>query len=425
MLDISTGLLPQNTAHQLEPANITESMEHLESLIPELAHLDSHNLQTYALAYVEHFQGDVLHLELEWDFLSIALFDAWQHENFEVVMRLAAALAYPASRHGIFAQARRILQLGIAASRKIQDRERLASFLSRLGSLLFMQGKYQQGWRLWHTALQFTDSLAGLWEPCSSFVQIADILGNTPAVQQFFETIQARGGITHPDSLAVALFIRGFHARWQCDLESACADLSNCLHLLNSQTSDRLLSPSHQLFGIAIQTELARAQGYYARAQMYTETTLSLAQTFSDPYTVATLLIDQAVFAERQGQLADLNAAYQRLCKVAPLTSTPHILACRRRFEQYLEGQNYSYQEAQSSPPPIPSPVATRPCNPLSERETEVLRLVAAGLSNQEIAARLVVTTGTIKKHLEHIYTRLDVHNRTAALVHAREMGII
>ncbi len=63
---------------------------------------------------------------------------------------------------------------------------------------------------------------------------------------------------------------------------------------------------------------------------------------------------------------------------------------------------------------------ASGPSEPLSAREQEVLELVAAGCSNQEIARRLVVTPGTVKKHLEHIYMKLDVHSRTAALAKAR-----
>ena len=57
---------------------------------------------------------------------------------------------------------------------------------------------------------------------------------------------------------------------------------------------------------------------------------------------------------------------------------------------------------------------------PLSEREYEVLELVAFGLSKQEIGRHLMITTKTVKKHLEHIYTKLDVHSRTAALARMR-----
>ena len=58
--------------------------------------------------------------------------------------------------------------------------------------------------------------------------------------------------------------------------------------------------------------------------------------------------------------------------------------------------------------------------DPLSQREREVLHFVAVGLSNREIASRLVISPVTVKKHLEHIYTRLDVHNRTSAIARAR-----
>jgi len=61
----------------------------------------------------------------------------------------------------------------------------------------------------------------------------------------------------------------------------------------------------------------------------------------------------------------------------------------------------------------------------LSERELEVLRLVAEGLSNREIAARLVVTLGTVKKHLNNIFGKLGVERRTQAIARAQELQLI
>jgi ATP/maltotriose-dependent transcriptional regulator MalT len=61
----------------------------------------------------------------------------------------------------------------------------------------------------------------------------------------------------------------------------------------------------------------------------------------------------------------------------------------------------------------------------LSERELEVLHLMAVGASNQVIAEQLVITVGTVKSHINHILVKLDAHNRTGAVARARELGLL
>ena len=61
----------------------------------------------------------------------------------------------------------------------------------------------------------------------------------------------------------------------------------------------------------------------------------------------------------------------------------------------------------------------------LSEREIEVLRLMARGASNHEIAEKLVITVGTVKSHINHILGKLEAHNRTEAVARARELGLL
>lgn len=60
----------------------------------------------------------------------------------------------------------------------------------------------------------------------------------------------------------------------------------------------------------------------------------------------------------------------------------------------------------------------------LSERETEVLALMALGRTNAEIVRELVVSTKTVRNHITHIFTKLDVANRTEAVARAHELGL-
>jgi LuxR family maltose regulon positive regulatory protein len=62
---------------------------------------------------------------------------------------------------------------------------------------------------------------------------------------------------------------------------------------------------------------------------------------------------------------------------------------------------------------------------PLSEREREVLRLVAEGLSNREVATRLFLSLNTVKGHTRNIYGKLGVHSRTQAVARARALGVL
>jgi len=84
------------------------------------------------------------------------------------------------------------------------------------------------------------------------------------------------------------------------------------------------------------------------------------------------------------------------------------------------------YQEQAERPvPPTKTSQGDALIEPLSERELEVLYLVAAGYSNQEIADKLVISVRTVKKHVENIHGKLGVQSRTQAAVRARELKLL
>jgi LuxR family maltose regulon positive regulatory protein len=63
--------------------------------------------------------------------------------------------------------------------------------------------------------------------------------------------------------------------------------------------------------------------------------------------------------------------------------------------------------------------------DPLSAREQEILGLLAAGLSNHDIAERLVVAVSTVRWYTKQLYRKLDVHNRTQAVLRAQALGLV
>ncbi|BCB75598.1 response regulator transcription factor [Phytohabitans flavus] len=74
---------------------------------------------------------------------------------------------------------------------------------------------------------------------------------------------------------------------------------------------------------------------------------------------------------------------------------------------------------------PVAPPPAPRPDEALTAREIEILRLVATGSTNREIAGRLFLSEGTVKNHISRILGRLGLRDRTQAAVYAHDHGLL
>jgi LuxR family maltose regulon positive regulatory protein len=137
---------------------------------------------------------------------------------------------------------------------------------------------------------------------------------------------------------------------------------------------------------------------------------------------------------ERASALAHLESAlqyaapegYRRPFLDAPAEVQmllPHVQRADADFvEDLMARSDLDVSTAPEAPPSLPSDYLL---DPLSEREMEVLGLIAAGLSNREIAERLFITVGTVKRHAHNLYGKLQVSGRVQAVARAREIGLL
>jgi len=163
----------------------------------------------------------------------------------------------------------------------------------------------------------------------------------------------------------------------------------------------------------ALRARALAACGDQARALAALGQALALAwpegyvRVFADEGTPLATLLDQLVASRRRG--AALAAAVPA---------------------EYLGRLRAAFQPEHARPAP-PPPTPTAPvmvaglAEPLTDRELEVLGLLAVGMANQEIAKELVVALETAKKHVSHILGKLGAANRTQAVARARELGLL
>ncbi len=118
--------------------------------------------------------------------------------------------------------------------------------------------------------------------------------------------------------------------------------------------------------------------------------------------------------------------AYGYLLKDVPSQKLFEAIYATNRGEYFLMPSVTARVMAEFSRLPRSQPVQTPPNQtPLSEREKQILKMVALGASNKEIAEELVIAEGTVKNHLSNIFDKLEARDRMQAVLKSKEMGII
>jgi LuxR family maltose regulon positive regulatory protein len=169
---------------------------------------------------------------------------------------------------------------------------------------------------------------------------------------------------------------------------------------------------------LGLQALVLDAQGFSDEAEAALSKALSLAR----PERYLRVFLD---LGRPLCELLERSAARDKTpgTDVAAIAPVPgdYVREILGAFRQEKEARRSRVAEAASLSPPL----AETLIDPLTARELEVLRLLAQGLSNKEIAGRLVVAPSTIKQHLRNIYGKLDAHSRTQAVARGQELGLL
>jgi ATP/maltotriose-dependent transcriptional regulator MalT len=146
---------------------------------------------------------------------------------------------------------------------------------------------------------------------------------------------------------------------------------------------------------------------------------------------------------EEHGKLTPATAAMRTSLTVDEASKMLHTLARKGHLELRMEEGDMAYALSGHDRQVLPGEESASPSgaedgevpgrltahdhleDPLSEREIEVLSLLATGKTNSEVAGDLFVSVGTVKSHTGTIYRKLGARNRTEALTRARELGLI
>jgi LuxR family maltose regulon positive regulatory protein len=118
------------------------------------------------------------------------------------------------------------------------------------------------------------------------------------------------------------------------------------------------------------------------------------------------------------------NRAWRTLLDTHPAVA--QLLPAVRARWTAAGGAWPAYLDARAASAARPSqPDQAALAEPLTERELEVLALLGAGITNQELADRLFISVGTVKRHTHNIYSKLGVHSRTQAIIRSQALGLL
>jgi predicted ATPase/DNA-binding CsgD family transcriptional regulator len=337
-----------------------------------------------------------------------------------------------------------------------EDSWTLACALNAFGSVVLSQGDYTQAQQLYERAIALFKEAGDLW----LYGELHLFLANAYRAQGDEAKAQAflKEGFAVHDQVGNA-WVTGWFVSLFGEIALRRGDIPRARFLLEAglKRHQQLGDPQGQARIYALLAQAAASEHDYTLARNLAIQSLEMARNVYDSGSLILCLEELADVVAGQGEptwAARLwgaaeryrEASYAPLPLVDRLGRARHIeqaqgLLGKQLFaERWAEGRNMTAEEAiaafptpdraskaQGLAPGRPGRTSmTQPLlDPLSQRELEVLQLLAGGASNQEIATVLVVAPGTVKLHVSHILSKLGVKSRIRAILRARDLGLL
>ena len=357
-----------------------------------------------------------------------------------------------AQAQGDFPEAQRMLKESVSISRELGAAGTfdLAGALQILANVALLQGNLDDTRELAEESLRLFQELGVAWGAGlalhhlgRSILELGDPAAARPLLEESVKLIRVA---EDRSTLALPMDALGLVALQQGDYAGARTSFEEALSVAHGETSHKKFVAD----ALAHLGSVALRMGEYYESLSFYRQSLALNLEHGYKYGIAE---DLAGLAEVASLLGQAEQAVRLLGAVEALREASNIrLSPLRRAEYertvegihahlddaafakaWKEGHTMTLDEvlaaqeailqAASLPPeqPLPSPAKSTPTYPheLTAREVDVLRLVAAGSSNQEIADTLVISDRTVNSHLVHIFNKLGVNSRAAAAAFA------
>ncbi len=353
-------------------------------------------------------------------------------------------------------EAHRLLTESVALLREVADERELVIPLARLGEALIWQGEPTAGVLLMQESIALCRKLGCTWELARVLLMlgyIAWLQGDLEqAVSLAQESLLLARELGDKHLIAYALNDLGYATWLQGDLVRATALAEEGLMLLRELGDKSLITLALETLG-----SIVLSQGDLERAIACFTEGLSVAQEQGNQTFIAWHLMGLARGAVKQNQLKRaarlLGAAEVRYDINKELNPNQRddyertVGSVRARLGEqaftaaWAEGRTMTLEQilaatepvSTSEPflPAVPSPAIVKPSpapaypDDLTAREVEVLRLVAQGLTNEQVAEQLMISPRTVNTHLTSIYGKIGVSSRSAATRYAVDRKLL